>query len=408
VDDEDPTIEDALRSHLHSIDMPAMPATIPDAVEKLRAARSAPRLQPWRSVVAVLAVCAILAGLMVRLSVPRSGPGSNGLPMISGPAGSLVSERPASIAPAGSAPIHGSVVGAQQWSDAWVPTAVAAHSLDQLVLVGSTGDGIGDAVAAISEDGASHWTTERLTEPPLDGVSSIDHFIWATTTCEENSASGCLGGLIVSSDFGRAWRVIATKGLSDPTFLDPRNGWALGSTDVSTPAVPWMTRDGGATWQPTGGSCPTTAGQAVGVQFVSLVKGWLVCAGDTAAGSEAKAFLSTDDGGRTWQPLAAVSLDGTGVGVMPATGQLLGVSMPPQGPGWMWTDRGLYVGSNGGHAWALTAFGNPDASTPMVSAVQVGEGHGYALVRDGPRSRVELIRTTDGGRTWATITYWRI
>ncbi len=80
--------------------------------------------------------------------------------------------------------------------------------------------------------------------------------------------------------------------------------------------------------------------------------------------------------------------------------------MRASGVGWLWTDRGLFATVDRGQTWTIIAYDNPDASTPIVSAMLVGEHAGFALVRNGVQNEMNLVKTDDDGHTWAIVGSW--
>lgn len=89
--------------------------------------------------------------------------------------------------------------------------------------------------------------------------------------------------------------------LADVHFIDPQRGWAVGDRGAI-----WHTVDGGQhwQWQPSGIDAPLAD-----VHFIDAQTGWAVGGQHVALSPVSNAvFLSTRDGGRTWQLLRNATL----------------------------------------------------------------------------------------------------
>ncbi len=303
-DDQRQGFEDDLRSRFHVVITPEMPSTIPATARRLATDQSAskPYRRPGLGAFAMLVVAALVVGLFARIPVfgqPSIGPSGVSTHAL-GAASANVSASPSATATAPENPGTN-----EPWTKPWIPVALAALDQTHLVLVGSTGDGIGDAVVAASDDGGHQWMAARLGQPALDGVAAVGQMRWATSTCAPDASTDCLGGLIISPDAGRSWRLSAAKGLSDPAFVDVDHGWAFGAATPSSPLTLQMTTDGGETWAPTARSCPATVSQGVDVEFTSPVNGWLACAGDSGSARKRRRSLGRTTAAGSGNPFPA-------------------------------------------------------------------------------------------------------
>lgn len=251
-------------------------------------------------------------------------------------------------------------------------------------------------------------------------------------------AVGELGGILVTDDGGKTWRVSlgqhdpyalannmrgvlgnSLRGVHFPTASD---GWAVGDAVVDTsgsviaPAVILHTSNGGASWQ-LQASGVTASLKAV--RFSSVSNGWAVGSGGV--------ILHTVDGGATWtlqsglggQTLTdVVALSDTeawisGSGVLAHTVDS-GATWARVGKqvGWLWSVRfadamhgiaagtttdlktGFELTTNGGQTWTTVRAGPSD----LAFAAELGPDglHGVAVLDDG-----RILRTADGGLTWA-------
>ena len=90
---------------------------------------------------------------------------------------------------------------------------------------------------------------------------------------------------------------------------------------------------------------------------------------------------------------------------LPTSGYVSGITILPDLQGWLWLGRGLLYHTDNGanrHAIATTVV-QPDVTT-VVSADFMSDTNAYVLLWKS--GGTDLIRTTDGGRTWSTTHSW--
>jgi hypothetical protein len=174
--------------------------------------------------------------------------------------------------------------------------------------------------------------------------------------------------ILATADGGAHWRVQLTGALNLTAvdFVDAQDGWAVGNTSLLA------TTDGGAHWTALPEPCPVLRS----VHFVSPSTGFAVAGGQNAGGFDPAmpwqggTVLTTSDGGRTWQPLAA-----------PASAQSVCFSDPARG--WLGAAGRLYRTIDGGRQWSgpLTpASGETQAGFTAAMEVQcAGDGSAWAL-----------------------------
>lgn len=216
-----------------------------------------------------------------------------------------------------------------------------------------------------TSDGTT-WTQLAV----VDGSMTSFEFVDANTGWMALRTSA-EASVLVTHDGGRTWtRQFHASGsppLLQITFVNTRDGWALGS-DISYCAMGgcggytlYSTTDGGETWAtlqrpegqewwgPTPRSAP--AGGFLGApQFTSPTSGWIRI--DTGAGGGTGGVLVTTDGGRSWR----------------------------RSPG----DTGT---------WSVGAL------APVDGKVAVATVHAY----EGSGSTTFLARTIDGALTWQRL-----
>lgn len=254
----------------------------------------------------------------------------------------------------------------------------------------------------VTVDGGLNWTQTFTTGLRLTSVAvsaKDDWLMGQDCAVDQESAAGCTWHLLKTDDGGQTWSQspLPIKGsvlnLSRPTASD---GWIATSPVGPGTAQIIATQDGGQDWH----SLPqpeTGAGFEQRIFFRSANNGWLVVAGQPAAGSQLKEVFSTTDGGQTWTHLAGALApplgnlqEVPGVGV-PIIGYLGPVVFTSDLDGWMASPRyGLLHTSDGGANWSLSLMDDN-----LSGAVQFTDAdHGWAL------DQVNFWSTFDDGATW--------
>ncbi len=296
------------------------------------------------------------------------------------------------------------------WFGSLAPRAVAAIDAQNLVLVGATPDGTA-GIAATSDDGGRRWRVVRLAVGPLGGVMAADTEAWAIVPCPAGADPSCRAGFMTNSDGGTTWTMTSVPDVAGASLLDGLNGWALSLAAGSGGTALLQTADGGVTWSQGPVSCPADAPVAVGVSATSASDGWLGCGGDSAH-PNAKALLSTKDGGVTWTAVALTAgaqatAGPTGAGQLPTDGGLIGIAAGPNGSGWLWTDAALYRTTDGGRRWAAITPTHAGPGTLTIESASLVDGRtGFVLVEDPAAGSVELLGTSDSGTSWTSLGDW--
>jgi photosystem II stability/assembly factor-like uncharacterized protein len=225
--------------------------------------------------------------------------------------------------------------------------------------------------------------------------------------------AGSFADLFTTSDAGATWRKVTSSRangatlpiLGVPRFVDASHGWLASEWGTSLMSL-FRTSDGGASWQQvpiirpaccqfrlTVGPTPPAFFGSSGVFFTNLVD----------HGGKVIGFYSSGDGGQTW---------GTPLVVTPTSAEV-----PPSGfrnswpavsvvsPSVWWiadTPHGtIQITTDAGKSWqtrsapAVGAAGSFTALDANRAWLVVTDAHGI-----GP-----LYTTSDGGRTWAKVTW---
>lgn len=322
------------------------------------------------------------------------------------------------------------------------------HMIDAM-----TGWGLNGQEVFRTTDGGNHWqdvtpsSIKGQVHDPLSGS-----FLTAALAWLEASP----GPTIVwrTTDGGQTWQSteVQTALVGQITFIDPQNGWlvashgvAAGSEDIEI----FRTTDGGITWRqiendspvatPTPGALPFS-GDKGGVSFLNASTGW-------AVGSEPTPnfvwLYVTHDGGFTWQhqtlplppgmtnafftpelptffdahtgvlPLLVqgdhsyldvyVTHDGgaTWQGTTLVQGNAQIVNFADANHGWATDGTALISTSDGGQHWTLLPASS--AFQGVTSLNFVSSTTGWAI-SEPPSGVLALLKTTDGGHTWAVVT----
>ena len=202
------------------------------------------------------------------------------------------------------------------------------------------------------------------------------------------------GRALRTLDGGRGWRAFTHRFGADFATARVGVGYRTGQFEFVKGLV--FTRDDGRSWERLRSPCPRFAANSAGVELVTPLRGWIVCAGQPSAGQQVKALFSTSDGGRTWRRRGGARW----------SGYVEGAAFAQDGFGLVWTSRGtLNVTRDGGDHW----FGRPDVAQPELDFGGGGAafpgGRGLVFLSRGDGA-ARLLTTSDSGRTWRVVHRW--
>jgi photosystem II stability/assembly factor-like uncharacterized protein len=238
----------------------------------------------------------------------------------------------------------------------------------------------------------------------LQSINDI-HFVDAA----DGWAVGDAGIILHTTDGGATWTP-QTSGSADDlygvSFVDAQHGWvvggvigAIGAMEPTSSGVVLATVDGGLHWiQQTE---PDPAAVLRDVAFVDPQRGWTAGEVTGETGTNVTVIFATNDGGATWTtslryepPISGNTSDAElrGIACIDAT-HVVAVGFD---------DRAseIWRSSNGGQTWGRFQFVDPSSwsgfvSLPLTAIVFADASHGWAVAGS------EIIRTTDGGASWA-------
>jgi photosystem II stability/assembly factor-like uncharacterized protein len=262
----------------------------------------------------------------------------------------------------------------------------------------------GSGIVWRTDDGGKTWAKTVLDTPALWSVAVVGPSLaWAGAVCATDAPPGCQSALLASRDGGKTWSTISSEAFAILDFVDANDGWGAGALGLS------HTTDGGQTWsgspkQP----CPAVTRQLVGVSFVDAKRGWVACSGDSTGTEQLrKAVVGTTDGGRTWTVLASAYVTTPDVGSIPGTGLILGISMRPNGTGLfvmlISAVDGTWRTTDGGRTWTDVRIGANQGDYGALAASLVDDRTWLIVLEGGNPGGLKLVRSTDAGKTWQTI-----
>jgi photosystem II stability/assembly factor-like uncharacterized protein/cellulose biosynthesis protein BcsQ len=184
-------------------------------------------------------------------------------------------------------------------------------------------------------------------------------------------AVGWQGAVLQTTDAGLSWSRRSFPQAEDFTavsFLDADVAWT-----VSEEGSVWSTTNGGATWLKLAFGAKTLSfGPPLrAVVFLDRQHGWI-------AGADG--IFATQDGGGSWKQQAAASV--------------LSIGFRDSNTGWAVGIGTILLTRNGGASWAGAEYKGP---IPFLRSLSFGDPlTGWACSNEG-----DLLRTVDGGNTWA-------
>jgi photosystem II stability/assembly factor-like uncharacterized protein len=209
-----------------------------------------------------------------------------------------------------------------------------------------------------------------------------------------------------TSDGGTTWSQVfiddpSVSGSSDSlplvgdkngiTALDANHGWVTGAQPSDDFIYIYMTQDGGTTWSHQNLTMPAGYSGAMTSADLPVFFGTneAVLPVLLFATNNSTDFYVSHDGGQTWTATTPV-----------AQGGFLAVASPTDF--FVWDGSApLNVSNDAGASWS-TVTPNVNIKDNMVSMQFVNATTGWALTSDSSSHRT-LYKTTDGGKTWATI-----
>jgi photosystem II stability/assembly factor-like uncharacterized protein len=221
-------------------------------------------------------------------------------------------------------------------------------------------------------DGGTTWTpkTQIPGAAPGNGSGFAAGIVFTSPTTGVALQTGTGGTkLFRTTDGGGSWtQVLAVQQISDVTFVDANNGFAVGNSGI------YATTDGGVTW-----TQRNTNPNAQSVAAFSPTQAIFVAPNS----GEGASVLTTADGGTTLSNTVNVAVNPQAAGYASATRVLL------VGAGF----GGVAVSNDGGATFPASAGG--DTITTTLGRLRAAPGGALATGQSGA-----YARSTDGGQAW--------
>ncbi|MCX6307008.1 MAG: T9SS type A sorting domain-containing protein [Bacteroidetes bacterium] len=261
------------------------------------------------------------------------------------------------------------------------------------------------AIMALSLGVLAQWTEQATGFTTASrGIRCVyavnDQVVWATAYDGSGGAAPCQE-VTVTSNGGTLW---TPRTITGATGLDIANVCAYDADKawvamyppgaVTTGQGVYKTTDGGLTWT-------RQATAAYGSSsFINVVYFWDqnlgYCMGDPIGGEFE--IYTTDDGGTTWTAVPGANIPNALSGEYGTVGYYSSIGDTT----WFGTTKGrVFKSIDNGHNWTMSAITGWSAkgTQPFFRSGSVGIGADRSAATTGA-----MVKTTDGGTTWAAIT----
>jgi photosystem II stability/assembly factor-like uncharacterized protein len=245
-----------------------------------------------------------------------------------------------------------------------------------------------------TRDGGNSW--KPALNLPIKSMTSSSGRAWAIVN--DCPSQPCLSLYTENLAGGSGWVKAATQPAmngADAQILDTSdldawilvwNGAVAGSSGVGSQLL--VTHDGGSTWQALVQPCAnaTSLDDEMAMRHDGTL--WIICGGQSAAGSEEKQLITSSDGGLHWNFPPNLSL----------AGHVSQFTLLSATSGWAAFNQGqAYVTTDGGQHW--TAAGS--RGLPVDGAGAGFQGLQFIGQQGWVANGTTLYRTSDGGAHWS-------
>ena len=225
-----------------------------------------------------------------------------------------------------------------------------------------------------TRDGGATWTPQPLPVPVLD-IAGVGGTLWALA-CPRQTPSWCRPVVERLASPRAAWQRVPVPPLRAGSYrlldaVSARAAVFLVSQNGSARAELASTSDAGRRWavRPAPRGPRVTRGRGhvcdiyAGITNAGPAQWWLMCNGSGAGGSSPKAFMATQDAGRSWRTIAVVP----SILATPRPGSLpwqevLAIVAGSASRLWLATANGMAQSTDGGVTWSPIRAVNPQGS----------------------------------------------
>jgi photosystem II stability/assembly factor-like uncharacterized protein len=276
------------------------------------------------------------------------------------------------------------VSGANATTTVIFRTTDAGQTWQQTTILGSRGS-ITQVNFVTAQDG---WLMSK--HPVSESTETVELF---RTSDGGKSWVAVTSTFAASTDLPPPGKLPFSGSKSGLSFVNATTGWVTGRLPVNGYTLLYRTRDGGSTWYPQ--SLPLSPTEVSSQLFIlpplffNATDGILPVSFNTGNGVSLDVYV-THDGGITWK------------GTTPLAASTSTVDFIDMSHGWVSDGTLLYVTSDSGQHWTRLS---PGGSFQGITQLDfVSSNIGWAIGATASNA-LTLLKTEDGGHTWAVISY---
>ncbi|MEG3436675.1 hypothetical protein V0288_06040 [Pannus brasiliensis CCIBt3594] len=276
-------------------------------------------------------------------------------------------------------------------------------------------------IALATEDGGQRWKTATAPVPDTASIVNGIEFVnpnrgWVVLS-SSYGVSGTRKFLLSTENGGKEWKDLTRDNflpyagtIVNLKFVNETDGW-LTIGDPSSSAVRlWKTTDGGKTWGDRSGSLPIPPEyRAMSAFFVEAPvfsppadRQGILPVTFYAGNQRHPVLYLTENRGETWIPIPMKRLENALVNGKGSPAFFLNAS-----DGWTLKNGTLYRTGNSGKTWSVIpsrTLSSALKNYPRIEQMQfVNPQVGWLMVSSSDTDRSRLLKTTDGGVTWAIL-----
>jgi photosystem II stability/assembly factor-like uncharacterized protein len=224
------------------------------------------------------------------------------------------------------------------------------------------------------------YTNKTVNLQDVSAINPRDGWAVGSTVGKDHHRGG--GVLLSTQDGGVTWKaqeMASVDSLNAIAFANANDGWVVGFTQRNT--VVLATTDGGARWlkEYVGGPDLLTD-----VDCVDVDHGWVA---SSAVGFASGYVLATTNGGVSWNRRP-----------VPGAGGLIAVCFADSKRGWVVGNNDVYASSDGGATWKLQYHATGTMQIGDIAFANAKDG--WVVTADDVTGVSTILASTDGGVHW--------